>query len=71
MRSDPVVIDCDTCLVRGDACADCVVTVMLGPPGRVAVEADEQQALDVLARCGLVPRLRMVPPEEGGRRVAG
>lgn len=28
------VIDCDTCTVRGAACDDCVVSVMLGgPPG--------------------------------------
>ncbi len=27
-------IDCDTCTARGDGCADCVVTVLLGaPPG--------------------------------------
>ena len=25
-------IDCDTCVVRGLACHDCVVTVLLGPP---------------------------------------
>jgi hypothetical protein len=29
-----VLIDCDTCTVRGHGCADCVVTVLLGaPPG--------------------------------------
>jgi hypothetical protein len=29
-----VLIDCDTCTVRGTGCADCVVTVLLGaPPG--------------------------------------
>ena len=27
-----VRIDCDTCLVRGLSCHDCVVTVLLGPP---------------------------------------
>ena len=25
-------IDCDTCVVRGLHCHDCVVTVLLGPP---------------------------------------
>jgi hypothetical protein len=30
-----MLIDCDTCTVRGTGCADCVVTVLLGaPPGR-------------------------------------
>ena len=29
-----MLIDCDTCTVRGTGCADCVVTVLLGaPPG--------------------------------------
>lgn len=56
------VIDCDTCTVRGDACADCVVSVMLGGPPDV-VAAEEQRALDVLASAGLVPPLQMTPPE--------
>ena len=28
-----MVIDCDRCVVRGDACGDCVVGVLLGVPG--------------------------------------
>ncbi|HEV2889356.1 MAG TPA: hypothetical protein VGX28_03190 [Frankiaceae bacterium] len=55
------VIDCDTCTVRGDACHDCVVSVMLGGPPDV-VAAEEQRALDVLAGAGLVPPLQMTPP---------
>lgn len=55
----PVVIDCDTCAVRGPACGDCVVSVLLGAPP--ALLADERAALDVLAQAGLVPRLRLVP----------
>jgi hypothetical protein len=27
-----MLIDCDTCTVRGTGCADCVVTVLLGAP---------------------------------------
>lgn len=27
-----MIIDCDTCAVRGDACEDCVVGVLLGTP---------------------------------------
>ena len=56
------VIDCDTCTVRGDACADCVVSVMLGGPPDV-VEPDEHRALGVLAGLGLVPPLQMSAPE--------
>ena len=55
-----VRIDCDTCLVRGLACHDCVVTVLLGPPPELSFDAEEQEALEVLASSGLVPPLRMV-----------
>jgi hypothetical protein len=55
-----VLIDCDTCAVRDLRCGDCVVTVLLGPPGH-EVDAGEREALDVLAESGLVPRLQLVP----------
>ena len=42
-------IDCDTCVVRGLACHDCVVTVLLGPPPELTFDDDECRALDVLA----------------------
>jgi hypothetical protein len=60
-----MIIDCDSCAVRGLACHDCVVTVLLGPPPETGFDDEEQRALDVLARSGLVPRLRMVEPVEG------
>jgi hypothetical protein len=45
------------------ACGDCVVTVLLGaPPEGVVLAETEVQALDVLAREGLVPPLRLVTP---------
>lgn len=69
----PLLIDCDTCLVRGPACSDCVVTYLLGGPpdtvesngphfAAVAVElsADERVALGALADSGMVPPLRLV-----------
>ena len=57
-----MLIDCDTCEVRGDACGDCVVSVLLGaPPGGVDIDPEEQRALRVLAESGLVPQLRLVP----------
>ncbi|MBA4609946.1 hypothetical protein H1W00_15820 [Aeromicrobium sp. Marseille-Q0843] len=57
----PVVVDCDSCLVRCPAvCGDCVVSVLLGPPSDVAFDADERAALDALAATGLVPPLRLV-----------
>jgi hypothetical protein len=60
-----VHIDCDTCEVRGLACHDCVVTVLLGPPPELAFDDEEQRALEVLAQSGLVPPLRMVTPVRG------
>ena len=60
-----MLIDCDTCAVRGLACGDCVVTVLLGGPaadadGVVDLDAAEQAAIQVLAGSGLVPPLRLV-----------
>ncbi|HYY10444.1 MAG TPA: hypothetical protein VE781_05865 [Kineosporiaceae bacterium] len=72
-----MLIDCDACAVRGPACGDCVVTVLLagpavhahtgGPPGApepattAELDAAERAAIAVLADCGLVPPLRLVP----------
>ena len=58
-------IDCDTCLVRGLSCHDCVVTALLGPPPELSLDVEEQQALQVLADSGLVPPLRLVTPVDG------
>jgi hypothetical protein len=65
-----MMIDCDSCTVRGAACTDCVVTFLTipvrpaaAPPvaGRpVDLDDDERAAIDVLASSGLVPPLRMV-----------
>jgi hypothetical protein len=57
-----MLIDCDTCAVRGPGCRDCVMTVILANPA-VPVEFDdaEHQAVDALAAAGLVPPLRLVP----------
>jgi hypothetical protein len=59
-----MIIDCDRCVVRGDACADCVVSVLLGaPPSGVELAEEERAALAALAGGGLVPPLRLVLPE--------
>lgn len=58
-------IDCDTCVVRGLECQDCVVTVLLGLPPELTMEDEERRALAVLADGGLVPPLRLVSPQEG------
>lgn len=58
-----MIIDCNGCGVRGDACGDCVVAVLLGAPPDL--QADEQRALGVLAEAGLVPPLRLVAGTPG------
>lgn len=55
---ESMVIDCADCAVRGPACRDCVVSVLIGPPADLL--DDERAALDVLAQAGLAPRLRLV-----------
>lgn len=58
-----LTIDCASCLARPAACGDCIVSVLLGPPGQIGGE--EQAAFAVLAGSGLVPPLRLVTGEEG------
>ena len=73
-----LIVDCGDCKVRDTACADCVVTVLLGSPGRqteggvragswpskIDIDQEELGAMDVLADVGLVPRLRLVVDED-------
>ena len=55
-----MLIDCDACEVRGLACSDCVVSVLLGVPDEGAeLDEPEQVAIDALAHAGLVPPLRL------------
>ncbi|MBI1377636.1 MAG: hypothetical protein GC157_09180 [Frankiales bacterium] len=59
-----MIVDCDTCVARGPACGDCVVTFLLGPPDALLVDGglpgEEVAALAVLAESGLVPPLRLL-----------
>ncbi|MQA16377.1 MAG: hypothetical protein GEV09_20195 [Pseudonocardiaceae bacterium] len=60
-----MIVDCDRCEVRGDACQDCVITVLLGaPPGGVELDGAEARALQNLAAAGMVPRLQLVDGEQ-------
>jgi hypothetical protein len=68
---EPILVDCDTCAVRGHGCHDCVVSVLMGAPPDVQVDADERRALDVLAASGLVPPLRMVVPTDSDESDTG
>ena len=59
---DMLHVDCASCVARGPACGDCVITVLLGaPPQGVELNHDEQAALSALAQSGLVPPLRLIP----------
>ncbi|WP_062295391.1 hypothetical protein [Demequina maris] len=62
-----MLIDCDSCEMRGRGCGDCVVsflTIEVRPTDRSRVELDDDQAnaLDALSAGGLVPPLRLVRP---------
>lgn len=73
--SDPVgsvedmKIDCDTCTVRGEACADCVVSFLtipvrdglrvVGEESRpVEIDSAQEEAIRALSDAGLVAPLR-------------
>jgi hypothetical protein len=67
-----MLIDCDTCAVKGLACSGCVVTVLLGStPDGVEWDETERAALGVLADSGLVPPLRLVPHHRHHGRAVG
>jgi len=58
-----MLIDCETCAMRGGpACDDCVVAHLLGD-GPVALSRAQADALANLADGGLIPRLRQAPLE--------
>lgn len=65
-----MLIDCDTCTVRGQGCDDCVVTVLLGaPPGwrgsdPTVVPLIPRPALRAEAREGRVGRSRAAAAED-------
>lgn len=54
-----MIIDCDHCEMRGVACDDCVVSVLLDLPPAGELDDAEFDALAALADGGLVPPLRM------------
>jgi hypothetical protein len=65
-----MLIDCDDCTVRGTACGDCVVSVLLGaPPTGVELDEVDRRALDALADGGLVPRLQLAVAPRPARSV--
>ncbi|WP_213450717.1 hypothetical protein [Rhizomonospora bruguierae] len=48
-----MLVDCDTCTVRGAACGDCLVSALLDTPREILdLTAPERAAIEVLARAG-------------------
>lgn len=54
-----MIIDCQTCVAPKSACADCVVSFVLGPVDG-ALGAEERRVIGLLSASGLVPPLRAV-----------
>ncbi|HKC29774.1 MAG TPA: hypothetical protein VKB75_17295 [Jatrophihabitans sp.] len=67
-----MLIDCDTCIARDEACGDCVMTVLLGrSPAPVELDDEVEAAIGSLAQVGLVKPLRLVPgPSRRKRGIA-
>lgn len=64
---DVLHVDCESCRARGPACADCVVSVLLGPmPAALELDDQEQTALQLMAASGMLPPLRLVRSEPPG-----
>ena len=60
---EPLVISCDTCAARmSDACGDCIVNFFCGdvkaPEGAIVLDFEQERALRVLAREGLMGEIR-------------
>lgn len=62
MTTAPLVIDCDTCVMRhSDTCADCLVTFLCDDDrdaGAIVIDVAEARAAMLLTRAGLAPALR-------------
>lgn len=67
-----MIIDCETCEVRGKDCDDCVVTFLTIPvrdreAGRVQMDDAQTSAVQAMAGGGLVPPLRLVRDGESSK----
>ncbi len=63
-----LIVDCDTCAVRGPACGDCAISALLGVPEASApaqLSLEEKRALEVFAEVGMLPPLRLVQSVSG------
>ncbi|MFV0534565.1 MAG: hypothetical protein ACK5MR_13035 [Cumulibacter sp.] len=57
-----MIIDCDTCQAKPEACGDCIMTVLVeADPMGTDIDDASANALMTLADGGLVPPLRLIP----------
>lgn len=58
-----MLIDCGRCTVRGAACAECVVGVLLDSPAGIGgLTADERRAIEVFDQAGFEVEVLEAPP---------
>lgn len=57
MGERPLIVECRTCPVRGQACRECIVPVVLAQPhGWLPLDDREHRAVSVLCTAGLIAR---------------
>lgn len=66
-RNLTITIDCGRCVLRGVACSDCVIGVLVGPALPVEWDETELRAIEALVEGGLVPKLRLTPMPRASR----
>ncbi|HEX2235086.1 MAG TPA: hypothetical protein VHK89_02320 [Actinomycetota bacterium] len=65
-------IDCSRCAMQHTHhCDDCVVSVLLHPPGAIELDDELDRSLQALAGAGLVPVLRFRPRDEDSSTPSG
>ncbi|MFD2763275.1 hypothetical protein [Micromonospora eburnea] len=64
-----MLIDCDTCGIRGAGCSGCLVTALLDVDSPVArLDAAEHRAIEVFARAGFAVEVLAPAPAARPRR---
>ncbi|MET7834557.1 hypothetical protein GA0070622_2229 [Micromonospora sediminicola] len=66
-----MLIDCDTCGIRGAGCSGCLVTALLDPDSPAAdLGPAEHRAIEVFARAGFDVQVLPSAPAPAPRRSA-
>jgi len=69
-----LIVNCASCDVRGDACADCVISALLGTPDAhvpPSLSGEERRVLGLFAESGMLPPLRLVDSRSSPLETAG